>query len=161
MADFLTADLSDAHPDAQVLELLLQSFGGHSRFAGPIETIKAWEDNSRVREALGEPGDGRVLVVDGGGSIRRAMLGDQLAAQGVANGWAGVLIHGCLRDSEEIGTMAIGVKALGTCPRKTDKLGAGERGIPVSFGGVTFRPGSWLYSDPDGVLVAPRPLAKP
>ena len=119
----------------------------------------ALEDNSRVREAVAEPGLGRVLVVDGGGSTRRAMLGDQLAALAVANGWAGVVVHGVIRDSEAIGGMDLGVKALGTVPLKTDKRGQGVRDVPVVFGGVTLRPGDWLAADADGVVVSDHALA--
>ena len=156
----VTCDLCDAHPDAvRVLDLPLRDYGGRRAFAGTISTVLALEDNSRVREAVAEPGQGRVLVVDGGGATRRAMLGDQLAALAVTNGWAGVLVHGAIRDSEAIGGMDLGVKALGTVPLKTDKRGQGVRDVPVVFGGVTHRPGDWLAADADGVVVADHALA--
>jgi regulator of ribonuclease activity A len=150
-----TCDLCDLH-DAQVrvVELPLQDFGGRIAFNGIVSTVRADQDNSRVREAVDEAGQGRVLVVDGGGSMRRAMLGDLLAAKAAENGWAGVIVFGAIRDSDAISTIALGVKALGTCPRKTDKLGAGERDVEVEFGGVRIRPGDWLCADEDGVVVA-------
>lgn len=156
---FTTADLYDAHGDElQVALPLFRDFGAHVRFSGAISTIRALEDNSRVREAVQQPGAGRVLVVDGGGSLQRAMLGDQLAAMAVAKGWAGVVIHGCIRDSAAIATMALGVKALGTVPAKTDKHGEGLVDLPVRFAGVDFVPSHYLYADEDGIVVAARAL---
>lgn len=154
-----TTDLCDAHDDARVLDLPLRDYGGRIAFHGPVSTVRALEDNSRVREAVAEPGSGRVLVIDGGGSTRRAMLGDLLAAQAVENGWAGVVVHGAIRDSGAIGRLDLGVKALGTCPRRTDKRGQGLRDVPVSFGGVGIAPGDWLYADEDGVIVSSRALS--
>jgi regulator of ribonuclease activity A len=150
-----TCDLCDLH-DAQVrvVDLPLRDFGGRLAFNGRVSTVKAFEDNSRVREAVEEPGEGRVLVIDAGGSTRRAMLGDLLAAKAAENGWAGVVVFGVIRDCGEISALELGVKALGTCPRKTDKLGAGERDVDVEFGGVRIRPGDWLCADEDGVVVA-------
>jgi regulator of ribonuclease activity A len=150
-----TCDLCDLH-DAQVrvVDLPLRDFGGRLAFNGRVSTVKAFEDNSRVREAVEEPGAGRVLVIDAGGSTRRAVLGDLLAAKAAENGWAGMVIFGVIRDCGEISALQLGVKALGTCPRKTDKLGAGERDVDVEFGGVRIRPGDWLYADQDGVVVA-------
>lgn len=150
-----TCDLCDHH-DAQVrvLELPLRDYGGRIGFDGIVSTIKAYEDNSLVRDAVAEPGNGRVLVIDGGGSMRRSMLGDLLAAKALENGWAGVVVFGAIRDSAAIGAMALGVKALGTCPRKTDKLGQGLRDVPVQFGGLVIRPGEWLCADADGVVLA-------
>lgn len=154
-----TADLWDEHGDElEVVAPILRDFGGKPAFAGPISTVKCHEDNVLVRRALEEDGAGRVLVVDGGGSRRCALLGDRLAALARDHGWAGVVIWGCLRDSREVGETAVGVKALGTNPRKSVKKGEGERDVPVTFGGVTFRPGHWLYADEDGILVAPRRL---
>ncbi len=159
--EFATADLFDDHADQLQIALpLFRDYGGKVRFHGPISTVKALEDNSRVREAVKSPGEGRVLVVDGGGSLQRAMLGDLLAADAVANGWSGVLIHGCIRDSAAIGTMGLGVKALGTCPAKTAKRGEGLADVPVRFAGVTFVPGHHLYADEDGVVVAEAPLGR-
>lgn len=142
----------------RVCEPLFRDFGGRPRFAGPVATVKCFEDNSLVKAALAEPGEGRVLVVDAGGSTRRAMLGDLLAASAVANGWSGVLMYGCIRDSAEIAGMALGVKALGTHPMKSEKRGEGIRDVPVTFGGVTFRTGDWVYCDEDGVIVSGGPL---
>lgn len=150
-----TCDLCDLHEaQVRVVDLPLRDYGGRLAFSGTVSTVRAFEDNSRVREAVDEPGQGRVLVIDGGGSTRRAMLGDLLAARAVENGWAGVIVHGVIRDSGEIAGLDLGVKALGTCPRKTDKLGAGERDVVVEFGGVVIRPGDWLCADADGVVVA-------
>jgi regulator of ribonuclease activity A len=153
--DLKTADLSDAHADRiQVCEPLFRDFGGRRRFAGAVVTVKCFEDNSLVKAALAEPGEGRVLVVDAGGSLRCAMLGDLLAASAVANGWSGVLMYGCIRDSAEIAGMPLGVKALATHPRKSEKRGEGQRDLSVSFAGVTFHPKDWVYCDEDGVLLA-------
>ncbi|HEY0503276.1 MAG TPA: ribonuclease E activity regulator RraA [Lysobacter sp.] len=150
-----TCDLCDLH-DAQVrvLDLPLRDFGGRLAFSGAVSTVRAHEDNSRVREAVDEPGQGRVLVIDAGGSTRRAMLGDLLAGKAAENGWAGVIVFGVIRDSDAIASLELGVKALGTCPRKTEKLGAGERDVDVDIGGVRIRPGDWLCADEDGVVVA-------
>ncbi len=157
--EFATADLYDAHEgQVQVLKAGFRDYGGVQAFAGPISTIKALEDNSRVREAVAEPGEGRVLVIDGGGSLARAMLGDMLAARAQENGWTGVLINGCLRDTQVIAGLALGVKALGSTPAKTQKLGQGLRDVPVQFSGARFHPGQWLYADLDGVLVSEEKL---
>jgi regulator of ribonuclease activity A len=157
--DFATTDLSDEFGDElQACQSIFRDFGGAVRFAGPIATIKCFEDNSLVRDLVAEPGQGRVLVVDAGGSTRRAVLGDLLAQKAVDSGWGGFVIFGCIRDSAAIAKMAIGVKALGTHPLKTDKRGEGQRDIKVRFADVTFTPGDWLYADEDGVLLAPRKL---
>ena len=154
-----TCDLCDAfEAEVRVLELPLRDYGGRVAFSGIVSTVKALEDNSRVREAVSEPGHGRVLVIDGGGSLRRSMLGDMLAEKAVANGWSGVLVHGAIRDSAAIGALDLGVKALATCPMKTDKRGQGLRDVPVSFGGLTIVPGQWLAADEDGVVLAERAL---
>lgn len=153
--DLLTTDLCDAHEDkVRVVEPMFSSFGGRSSFFGRIATLKLFEDNSLVRKALESPGEGRVLVIDGGGSLRRALVGDQLAALGVKNHWAGVIVYGCIRDSRAIGEMDIGVFAIDTHPMKTVKRNVGESDVPVIFGGVTFIPGEWIYADEDGVLVS-------
>lgn len=153
-----TCDLCDRFEGrVRVLELPLRDYGGRVAFAGLVSTVKALEDNSLVREAVAEPGDGRVLVIDGGGSLRRAMLGDMLAEKAVANGWGGVLVHGAIRDSAAIGRLDLGVKALATCPRKTDKLGQGLRDVPVAFGGLLIAPGQWLAADEDGVVLMDSP----
>jgi len=150
---FKTADLCDEYPDSlQICEPGFASYGGKPRFFGQISTIKCFEDNSLVREAVAEPGEGRVLVVDAGGSKRCAMLGDMLAAKAAAEGWSGVLMYGLIRDSADIAQMDLGVKALGTCPLKSVKKGVGERDVVVQFGGVTFVPGEYLYADEDGIV---------
>jgi regulator of ribonuclease activity A len=154
-----TADLCDAHGDrVQVCEPVFHAYGGRRAFHGPISTVRCFEDNSRVREAVMSPGDGRVLVVDGGGSRRRALLGDQLGEAAVRNGWMGVVLHGCIRDSAELGRMDLGIRALGTIPLRSEKRGEGERDVPVRFAGVTFRPGDYVYADEDGVILAARAL---
>ncbi|MBI5784021.1 MAG: ribonuclease E activity regulator RraA [Rhodocyclales bacterium] len=159
-----TADLCDRHEEqlrsgaVRVVTPMFRSFGGRTAFHGPMATLKLFEDNSFVRQALERAGAGRVLLIDGGGSLRCALVGDQLAALAVKNGWAGIVAYGCIRDSAAIGGMDIGVFALATHPRKTDKKNVGESDVPVTFGGVTFRPGEWLYADNDGVLVAEHPL---
>ena len=154
-----TCDLCDAfETEVRVLALPLRDYGGRVAFSGIVSTVKALEDNSRVREAVAEPGNGRVLVIDGGGSLRRSMLGDMLAEKAAANGWSGVLVHGAIRDSAAIGALDLGVKALATCPMKTDKQGQGLRDVPVAFGGLAILPGQWLAADEDGVIVADRPL---
>ena len=157
--EFQTADLCDRFAaELQVGELVLRDYGGKRRFAGQIATIKCFEDNSRVRDLVAEKGRGRVLVIDAGGSMRRAVLGDMLAQQAVDNGWSGVIVNGCIRDSFAIGKLPLGVKALGTCPLRTDKRGEGQREVPVRFAGVNFRQDDWLYADEDGLIVAPRQL---
>ncbi|NMG65633.1 ribonuclease E activity regulator RraA [Azoarcus indigens] len=154
-----TADLCDAHEDkVSVVAPMFRSFGGRSAFGGPISTLKLFEDNALVRTALASPGNGRVLVVDGGGSQRCALVGDQLGELGVKNGWAGVVVYGCIRDSKMLGGMDLGVFALGTHPRKSIKRNVGEVDIPVTFGGVTFAPGHYLYADEDGVIVSAEAL---
>ncbi|MCO5761261.1 MAG: RraA family protein [Gammaproteobacteria bacterium] len=151
-----TTDLSDDWGDqAQVCAPLFRDFGGRIEFHGPIATVRCPDDNSKVRELLGQPGAGRVLVIEGGGSPRCALLGDLLAQLAVDNGWAGVLVHGYIRDSAVIATLPFGVKALGTLPRKSEKRNLGETQVVVSFAGVEFRPGDLLYADADGILLLP------
>lgn len=157
---YLTADLCDDYEDQlQVCSPLLRHYGGRSVFHGQVVTVKCFEDNSLVRETLGEDGHEKVLVVDGGGSLRCALLGDQLAELGLRNGWAGILLNGCIRDSAQIADMDIGVMALATHPRKSVKLGCGQRNPPVCFAGVNFSPGHQLYCDADGIVLAEKPLA--
>jgi regulator of ribonuclease activity A len=151
-----TADIYDQfEQQIQVCEPIFRDYGGKRRFSGPIATLKCHEDNSLVRQRLGEPGNGRVLVVDAGGSLRCAMLGDILVQKGVDNGWAGVLMYGCIRDACDIAEMPLGVKALATIPKKSVKKGAGEADLTVTFAQVSFKPGDWLYADEDGVVVLP------
>jgi regulator of ribonuclease activity A len=149
-----TSDLWDAHSDtAVVCELQLRQFGGAPAFAGEIATVRCLEDNVLLKQRVGEHGAGRVLVVDGGGSLRCALLGDNVAGLALENGWGGLVINGCVRDVDALAGLAIGIKALGTNPRPSGKDGAGEVDVPVSFGGATFTPGELLYSDADGIVV--------
>lgn len=150
-----TADLCDSFPDrVAVARPVLRDFGGARSFHGAIATVQCFEDNSLVRKTLESDGRGRVLVVDGGGSMRRALLGDQLAELAIRNHWSGVVINGCIRDSAVIGTLPLGVKALGTHPLKSEKKDRGKVNLPVYFAEIEFTPGAWLYADEDGVVVA-------
>lgn len=152
-------DICDEFPqDVRVLEPLFSSFGGKQRFSGEIITIKCFEDNSLVRDAVRTEGRGRVIVVDGGGSMRRALLGDMLAAKAAENGWRGVVINGCVRDVEILETIDLGVKALNCHPVKTDKRGEGQLNVPVRFAGVSFKPGQFLYADKNGTVIVPGDL---
>ncbi|WP_318391178.1 ribonuclease E activity regulator RraA [Microbacterium maritypicum] len=149
-----TADLYDQLGEGiQSLSLQLRSFGRRTAFDGPIRTVRCFEDNAIVKSVLASPGAGAVLVVDGAGSLETALMGDLIAASAVANGWAGVVINGAIRDSVAIDALDLGVKALGTNPRKSAKLGAGEHDVTLVIAGVVFRPGARLYSDEDGILV--------
>lgn len=153
---YATTDLSDAHPEAQVCDPLFQTFGGRTAFSGPITTLKVFEDNAMVRAAVEQPGEGRVLVVDGGGSLRCGLFGGNLAVAAAQNGWAGVVIYGCARDADELDAQPIGIRALGLNPRRSVKgLHSGRAGEPVRFAGVDFREGEWLCADRDGVVVLP------
>jgi regulator of ribonuclease activity A len=157
--EFTTADLCDAFPGlVQVAQPLFREYGGVEKFAGPIETLRVYEDNTLVRETLETPGRGRVLVVDGGGSLRCALVGGRLAGLAQSNGWSGVIINGCIRDSVEIRQLRVGIRALNAVPTRSGKNGAGERGGTLSFAGITFAPGRFIYADNDGVLVAERDL---
>lgn len=152
---YATADLSDAHPEIQICEPIFADYGGVLAFHGPIVTLKVFEDNGLVRSTLETKGERRVLVVDGGGSPRCALVGGDLGALGVKNGWVGIIVNGCVRDCEELAAQAIGVKALGTYPRKSEKgLHSGHVDKVVSFAGTTFRPGEWLYADADGIVMS-------
>jgi regulator of ribonuclease activity A len=149
-----TADVLDRHGDAAAVCLLpLRSYGGRASFSGPIATVRCDEDNVLVKGRVGEPGEGRVLVVDAGGSLRVALVGDVVAGLARENGWAGVVLNGCVRDVAALAQLDVGVVALGSNPRPSRKLGAGDVDVPVSFGEVTFRPGDTLYADLDGVVV--------
>jgi len=153
-ASVATADLYDERgEDLASVSLQFQSLGGHSHFSGPVRTIKCFEDNALVKEVLGTPGDGAVLVVDGDSSLRTALMGDMIAASAVQNGWAGVVINGAIRDREAIAELALGVKALGSNPRKSSKTGAGETDVDLLIDGVTIRSGAMIWCDPDGILV--------
>ena len=150
-----TADLCDRYGDRlQVAEPLFRDYGGRSAFAGRVETVRVLEDNALVRRILEGEGQGRVLVVDGQGSRRCALIGGRLAALAAANGWAGLVVNGCVRDVGEIAIAPLGVKALAACPRPPAKTGAGEQGVPVTFGGISFNPGDQLWGDHDGLVVA-------
>ncbi|MDH3689689.1 MAG: ribonuclease E activity regulator RraA [Gammaproteobacteria bacterium] len=154
-----TADLYDEYEnDLQVAEPIFRHFGGRSKFHGMIVTVRVFEDNSLVRERLKQSGHGRVLVVDGGGSLRCALLGDAMGKLAVASSWEGVLIYGCIRDIELVRALPIGIQALATSPRKSYKRGEGKGDIPVMFAGVTFTPGHHLYADLDGIVTASRSL---
>ena len=149
-----TADLvDDIGPDVRSCDLQLRQFGGRSQFAGPITTVKCFEDNALLKSVLSEPNKGGVLVIDGGGSVHSALVGDIIAGLGVENGWVGLIINGAVRDAATLRTLDIGVKALGTNPRKSGKTGDGERDVAVEFGGVAFTPGEVAYSDDDGIVV--------
>ncbi|ANW62295.1 putative 4-hydroxy-4-methyl-2-oxoglutarate aldolase [Mycolicibacterium murale] len=152
-----TADLVDEiGADVRSCDLQLRQFGGRDIFAGPVVTVRCFQDNALLKSILSEPGGGAVLVIDGDASVHTALVGDLIAELGRANGWAGLIVNGAVRDAATLRTLDIGIKALGTNPRKSTKTGAGERDVPVSFGGVTFHPGDIAFSDDDGiVLVAP------
>ena len=152
--DIVTPDICDDHPEVQVVEPGFRNFGGVDAFGGEVVTVKCFEDNSIVKEQVAKAGNGCVMVVDGGGSKRAALLGDMLAEKAAANGWAGLIIYGCIRDVDVIGKTELGVQALGTHPRKTEKKGIGDLNVPVTFGGVTFRPGQYVYADNNGIVVS-------
>ena len=158
MARISTPDLTDAHTEARAIELQFSNFGARKQFFGAAVTIKCHEDNSLVKACVAEQGLNRVIVVDGGGSLRRALLGDMLAETASENGWAGLVINGVIRDVDEINGIELGVQALGCCPLKTQKLGVGQRDIVVSIGGVTISPGDYIYADNNGVIVSGKPL---
>jgi regulator of ribonuclease activity A len=153
--NYSTADICDVYSQQlQVLEPLFTEFGGRDKFSGEIVTIKCFEDNSLVKQTLGSAGHGKVLVVDGGGSIRCALLGDLLGAMAVESGWQGVLVNGCVRDVEILKSMDLGVRALNSFPLKSEKRNEGQLNRTVSFAGVSFKPGQYLYADENGIVVA-------
>lgn len=154
-----TTDLSDDHPAlVRHAESVFRDYGGRIAFCGPVATLRVPDDNSKVREAVESPGHGRVLVVDGGGALNYALFGGNLGKLAEKNGWAGVVVYGCVRDTGELAECAIGVKALAAHPKRSDKRGLGERDVEVSFAGVTLKPGEWLYADADGIVVAAEKL---
>ena len=155
-----TADLFDRY-EAQVssCETQFRQFGGVRAFSGPLMTVRCFQDNVLLKQVLSKPGAGQVLVVDGGGSLGTALLGDLIAGLAQGNGWSGVVIFGAVRDTGALAELKVGVKALGSNPKKSRKVGAGELEVPVSFGGVTFTPGHWLYSDDDGILLSATALS--
>lgn len=153
--EYATADLCDKYIDKlQVAEPIFIDFGGNSTFEGEIHTLKVFEDNTLVRAALEKDGTGKVLVIDGGGSFRCALIGDNLAALAIENNWRGIIVYGCIRDSKQIAEMDIGVKALNTNPTKSVKRNEGQENITVRFAGVKFKPGNYLYADDDGIVVS-------
>ena len=161
--DFSTCDLCDAHKNDsdgafRVLPPVFRAFGGVARFAGPVSTVKCHEDNTLVKAALDTPGLGRVLVVDGGASLRRALVGGNLGAAAARNGWAGIVVDGAVRDVAELAACAVGIRALALMPLPTEKRNEGQRDVPVTIQGVTVRPGEWLYADEDGMVVVAQPV---
>jgi regulator of ribonuclease activity A len=157
-----TADLFDHHGERlQVCDPILRCYGRQASFHGPIRTVRAFEDNSMVRSALAQAAPGSVLVIDGGGSMRCALVGDRLAALAVDNGWVGIVVHGCIRDRDTIAALPIGIRALATTPARSRKRGEGEMDVTVRFAGVTFEPGHFLYADSDGIVVSADNLAPP
>lgn len=154
-----TADICDARPEVQVCEPLFADYGRVLAFHGPIVTLKVFEDNTLVRTTLEQAGDGRVLVVDGGASLRCALVGGNLAALARRQGWSGLLVYGAIRDTAEIALLELGVKALGSCPRRSVKgMHGGRRDETLRFAGASFHPGAWLYADEDGVVVSAEPI---
>ncbi len=154
-----TPDLCDAHPDQlQVLEPLFRSYGAKRCFGGQVVTVKCFEDNSLVKESSTRDGTGKVLVVDGGGSLRRALLGDMIAEALVNNGWEGIVINGCVRDVEALNAIELGIRALNSVPVRTEKRGLGDADVTVRFAGADIRPGQWLYADETGIVVSDRAL---
>lgn len=161
-ASFATCDLCDLHKgdtsgSFRVLPPVFRSYGGLQKFSGPVVTVKCFEDNSPVKAAVESPGEARVLVVDGGASLRRALLGGNLGAAAAKNGWAGVVIDGCVRDVAELAQCQTGIRALATIPLPTERRQAGLRDVPVQIQGVWVRSGDWLYADEDGIVVMAAP----
>jgi regulator of ribonuclease activity A len=161
MTNYITPDLCDEYPEVEVLDPIFNNFGGKESFGGEIVTIKCHEDNSLVKENVGKPGSGKVMVVDGGGSMRNALLGDMLAEKAAKNGWEGFIIFGCIRDIDIIMETDLGVQALAVHPRKTEKKGIGELNVPVKFAGVQINPGDYIYADNNGVIVSKKALSMP
>jgi regulator of ribonuclease activity A len=152
-----TTDLCDTHPEIQVCDPVFQAFGGAPRFCGPIVPLKVFEDNTLIKAAVESPGEGRVLVVDGGGSKRCGLVGGNLAVSAATNGWAGIVVYGCIRDVDELAEQPLGVRALAAFPRKSERgLHTGQVGRPVVFAGVTFHQDAWLCADADGIVVLPQ-----
>jgi regulator of ribonuclease activity A len=155
-----TTDLCDRHwAELQIAEPIFRDYGGQISFAGPIATVQAYEDNVLIRAILETPGNGRVLVMDGGASLRRALIGGIIAELAHKNGWAGLVINGCIRDIGELSRVPIGIKALNVIPLRPLKQGTGQRDIVLNFAGVKFRPGDWLCADEDGIIVSAKELS--
>ena len=157
--DFCDAYKGDTSGSFRVLAPVFQSFGGINAFSGQVSTVKCHEDNTLVKAAVDSAGEGRVLVVDGGGSLRRALVGGNLAAAAARNGWAGMVVDGCVRDVAELNAAAVGIRALALMPLPTEKRNEGQRDVPVQIQGVWVRPGDWLYADADGIVVSAQALA--
>lgn len=160
---FSTCDFCDAHKADtsgafRVLPPVFASYGAKESFAGPVSTVKCFEDNTLVKAAVDSPGEGRVLVVDGGASLRRALVGGNLAAAAARNGWAGIVVDGCVRDVAELNAATVGIRALGLMPLPTEKRNEGQRDVAVLVQGVRIQPGDWLYADADGIVVGSAPL---
>jgi regulator of ribonuclease activity A len=160
---FSTCDFCDVHKGDdsgafRVLPPVFQHYGGQTAFSGLVTTVKCFEDNTQVKAAVESPGEGRVLVVDGGASLRRALVGGNLAAAAAKNGWAGLVVNGCVRDVAELNATAVGIRALGLIPLPTERRGEGQRDVVVQIQGVWVRPGDWLYADADGIVVNPSRL---
>ncbi len=154
-----TPDLSDDHPEeVRVLDSIFKNYGAKKNFGGEIVTIKCFEDNSLVKEQASQQGKGKVLVVDGGGSLRKALLGDMIAESAVKNQWEGFIIFGCIRDVDIISTLNLGVKALNTVPLKTEKRGIGDLNVAVTFAGQCIKPGEFIYADNNGILLSSKKL---
>lgn len=156
---FSTCDFCDAHKGNdsgafRVLPPVFHGYGGVAAFSGPVSTVKCFEDNSQVKAAVESAGEGRVLVVDGGASLRRALVGGNLAAAAAKNGWAGLVVNGCVRDVAELNAVAVGIRALALMPLPTERRGEGQRDVAVQIQGVWVRPGDWLYADADGIVVS-------
>lgn len=156
---YVTPDLCDEYPElVKVVEPMFRNYGAKDSFGGQIVTVKCFEDNSVVKQQVAEPGHGKIMVVDGGGSKRAALLGDMLAEKAAQNGWEGIIVYGCIRDVDVIAKTDLGVQALATHPMKTEKRGLGDLNVAVTFGGVTFTPGEYIYADNNGIIVSPEPL---
>lgn len=159
---YSTPDLCDLYPAlVRIAEPLFRNYGGRRSFGGEVVTIRCFEDNSFVKETAGKPGQGKVMVVDGGGSVRKALLGDLIAETAFKNGWEGLIIYGAVRDVDAIESLDLGVMAIASIPLRTERKGLGEMNVPVTFAGVTFSPGEYVYADSTGILVSPEPLSMP
>ena len=160
--EYSTPDLCDLYPAlVRIAEPVFRDFGGRRSFGGEVFTVKCFEDNSLVKETAGRPGRGKVMVVDGGGSVRKALLGDLIAESAMKNGWEGLVIYGAVRDADAIKGLDLGIRALASIPLKTERNGAGELNVAVTFAGVTFLPGEYVYADGTGIIVSAEPLRMP
>ncbi len=155
---YITPDLCDQYPEVEVFDLIFNNYGGKKSFGGEVVTVKCFEDNSLVKELVATNGTGKVMVVDGGGSLRAALLGDMLAEKAVENGWQGLVIYGCIRDIDIISTLDLGVQALNIHPRKTEKRGLGDLNVVLTFAGVTIKPGMYVYADNNGIILSGKSL---